>query len=226
VSAHRAEPQKNKRWKIAGLIGGLVIGLIVIGGAVALLSRSPAAVAPGPIGTLTSTATVAPSATATRTPEPSATPTKPAATATPRPTSTATPAATLTATATVAPTRAATRVLPTATPTISIAPLTLAIPRRETRDSLQLTFSTNVQPAEAGIIGALSLEVPAVEPLVIDRVLAQVGSGDQVLRVGVSITCGSVVEPITSQQVVMTLRDAAGQTLLTQTLDYTKRWCQ
>jgi serine/threonine protein kinase len=228
VSAHRTEPQRTNRWRLIGLFIGGVLGVLFIIGLLGGLLLPPGASNPtAPLfDSSPPTATHTPIVTLTRTPEPSATPTKPAATATPRPTSTATPAATLTATATVAPTRAATRVLPTATPTISIAPLTLAIPRRETRDSLQLTFSTNVQPAEAGIIGTLSMEVPAVEPLVIDRVLAQVGSGDQVLRVGVSINCGSVVEPITSQQVVVALRDAAGQTLLTQTLDYTKRWCQ
>jgi serine/threonine-protein kinase len=225
VSAHRAAPPQNNRRKITGLIVGLILGLIVIGGAVALLSRTPAAVAPSPISTLTSTATAAPMATATRTTEPSATPTKPATTATPpRATSTATPAATSTATTT--PTRVLTRVPPTATPAISIAPLTLAIPRRETRDTLSLTFRTSVLPADAGVIGVLSMSVPAVEALTIDRVLAQVGSGDQVLRVGVSINCGAVVEPIVSDQVIVTLRDADGQTLLTQTFDYIKRWCQ
>jgi hypothetical protein len=224
VSAHRAQPEKSNRWKFAGLIGGIVIGLIVIVGALALLARTPAAMAPNPIGTLTSTATAAPSATVPRTLEPSLTPTKPPATATQRPTATTTPAATPTATA--SPTRAVTRILPTATPPVSIAPLTLALPRREGRDNLALTFRTNVLPADAGIVGTLSLAVPAVEPLVINRDLAQVGSGDQVLRVGVAINCGSAVEPITSQQIVLTIRDETGQTLLTQTLDYTKRWCQ
>ncbi len=51
VSARRAEPEKSNRWKIAGLIGGIVIGLIVIVAALALLSRTPAAVAPSPIDT-------------------------------------------------------------------------------------------------------------------------------------------------------------------------------
>jgi len=83
-----------------------------------------------------------------------------------------------------------------------------------------------VLPADAGIIGSLSMAVPAVEPLVVNRDLAQVGSGEQVLRVGVSINCGSVVEPITSQQIVLTIHDDTGQTLLTQTVDYEKRWCQ
>ncbi len=109
---------------------------------------------------------------------------------------------------------------------MSIAPLTLAFPRSEARDKLSLTFRTTVLPADAGVIGTLSLAVPAVEPLVIARDLAQVGSGDQVLRVGVAINCGSITEPITSQQIILTIQDETGQTLLTQTVDYEKRWCQ
>jgi Protein kinase domain len=224
VSAHRAPPEKSNRWKMVGLIGGIVIGLIVIVGALSLLARTPAAVAPGPIGTLTSTATTAPTVTATRTAAPSQTPTAPPATSTPRPTSTATPAASPTAAA--SPTRGVTRLLPTATPSLSLAPLTLAFPRSEARDRLSLTFRTNVLPADAGIIGTLSLAVPAVEPLVINRDLAQVGSGEQVLRVGVAINCGSIVEPLTSQQIVLTIRDDAGRVLLTQPVDYEKRWCR
>jgi hypothetical protein len=119
-----------------------------------------------------------------------------------------------------------TRILPTATPPVSIAPLTLAFPRREGRDNLSLTFRTNVLPADAGIIGTLSMAVPPIEPLVTNRDLAQVGSGEQVLRVGVAINCGSIVEPITSQQIVLTLRDDTGRVLLTQPVDYEKRWCQ
>jgi hypothetical protein len=83
-----------------------------------------------------------------------------------------------------------------------------------------------VLPADSGVIGTLSMAVPAVEPLVIARNLAQVGSGEQVLSVGVTINCGSVTEPITSQQVVLTIQDEAGRTLLTQAVDYEKRWCQ
>jgi len=181
-------------------------------------------VAPSPIGTPTSTVTVAPSVTPTNTSVPSPTPTAPSATATQQPTATAAPAVTPTATA--SPTRVVTRVRSTATPSASIAPLTLAFPRSEGRDNLSLTFRTNVLPADAGIIGSLSMAVPAVEPLVVNRDLAQVGSGEQVLRVGVSINCGSVVEPITSQQIVLTIHDDTGQTLLTQTVDYEKRWCQ
>jgi hypothetical protein len=109
---------------------------------------------------------------------------------------------------------------------VSIAPLTLAFPRSEGRDGLSLTFRTSVLPADAGIIGTLSMAVPAVEPLVISRDLAQVGSGDQVLRVGVVINCGSILEPATSQQIVLTIRDEANRVLLEQPIDYEKRWCQ
>ena len=91
---------------------------------------------------------------------------------------------------------------------------------------MSLTFRTSVQPADAGIIGTLSMAVLPIEPLVINRDLAQVGSGDQVLRVGLAINCGSIVEPITSRQIVLTIRNDAGQTLLTQTVDYEKRWCE
>jgi len=109
---------------------------------------------------------------------------------------------------------------------VSITPLTLAFPRSEARDKLALTFSTAVLPADSGIIGTLSMAVPAIEPQVIARNLAQVGSGDQVLSVGVAINCGSITEPITSRQVILTIQDEAGQTLLTQTADYEKRWCE
>ena len=104
--------------------------------------------------------------------------------------------------------------------------MALALPRSEGRDSLSLAFQTNIQPADAGVIGTLSLAVPAVESFVRDRTLAQVGSGDQVLRVAVAINCGQVVDPITSQQIVLTLHDETGTVLLTQTVDYEKRWCE
>jgi serine/threonine-protein kinase len=223
VSARRVEPEKNNRWKIAGLIGGIAIGLIVIVGALALLARTPA-VAPGPIDSLTPTATSTPIATVTATPAPSQTPTVVPATSTREPTATAIRATTPTAPA--SPTRVVTRILPAATPSASIAPLTLALPRSEGRDNLSLTFRTDVQPDDAGVVGTLSLAVPAVEPYVINRDLAQIGSGEQVLRVGVAINCGAITDPITSQQIILTIRNAAGQVLLTQPVDYQKRWCQ
>ena len=224
VSARRTEPEKSNRWRVVGLIGGMVIGLIVIFAALGLLSRTPAAVAPSPIESPAPTLTRAPIATATRTPPPSNTPTIPTATATHEPTATTLPA--VTPTAATSPTPAALRILRTRTPAVSIAPLTLAFPRSEARDRLSLTFRTSVQPVDAGVIGTLSMAVPAVEQLVISRDLAQVGSGDQVLQVGVAINCGSIAEPITSQQITLTVRDATGQVLLSQPVDYVKRWCQ
>jgi hypothetical protein len=119
-----------------------------------------------------------------------------------------------------------TRVRPSATPSITIAPLTLAFPRSERPGSLSLTFRTTVLPADVGMIGTLSMAVPLIEPLVISRDLAQVGSGEQVLRVGVAINCGSIAEPIVSQQVILTIQDAAGNVLLTQPVDYEKHWCR
>jgi cell division septation protein DedD len=224
VSARRGAAETSKRWKIAGLIGGILIGLLVIVAALALLARTPAAVAPSPIATPVPTMTRAPIATATDTPAPQNTPTVPPATSTSQPTMTATPAAT--STTTTLPGRTATQILTAATPTVSIAPLTIAVPRSEARHKLTLTFQTAVLPAEAGVIGTLSMAVPAIEPLVVSRDLAQVGSGDQVLRVGVTINCGSITEPITSQQIVLTIRDDTGRVLLTQPFDYEKRWCQ
>jgi hypothetical protein len=227
VSVRRADPEKKNRWRLAGLIGGVLIGLLMIIGVIALASQTPAAVAPRPIETLRSTATFMPTTTPTTQPSPSHTPTRPTLTATSgpiEPTATSTTAAIPTATPRV--TRAATRFLPTVTPAISIAPLTLAFPRSQGRDNLSLAFQTNILPADAGVIGTLSLAVPAVEPFVIDRTLAQVGSGDQVLRVAVAINCGKVIEPITSPQIVLTLRDETGKALLTQSFEYEKQWCE
>ncbi len=70
------------------------------------------------------------------------------------------------------------------------------------------------------------MAVPAVEPLVLHQDLAQVGSGEQVLRVGVAVNCGLSTGPLTSQQIILTIRDQAGQVLLTQPMDYQKRWCE
>ncbi len=227
ISARRAEPERSNRWRIAGLIGGVLIGLMVILVLIAVAAQTPAAVSPGPIETLTPTTTHTPIAPATNTPKPSSTPTVSSATSTREPTASGATTPTATPpTATSTPTRAVTRVLLTATPSVTIAPLTLAFPRSEARDRLSLTFRTSVLPANAGIIGTLSLAVPAVESLVIDRDLAQVGSGEQVLRVAVSINCGSIAEPIVSQQIILMIQDSVGRVLLTQPLDYEKRWCQ
>jgi hypothetical protein len=227
VSVRRAEPEKKNRWKIAGLIGGVLIGLLVIIAVIALAAQTPAAVSPRPTETPRSTATLMPATTPTPQLPPSNTPTVPTSTVTSEPiepTATSTTAAKPTATPSA--TQATTRLLPTVTPAFSIAPLALAFPRSEGRDILSLTFRTNILPASAGIIGTLSMAVPSVEPFVLDRTLAQVGSGEQVLRLAVAINCGKVTEPITSQQIILTMRDEKGNVLLTQPLEYEKRWCE
>ena len=239
ISTRRSEPEKKNRWRVAGLIGGGLIGLLLIALLALWLGRTPAATL-SPIGTATSAVTALPGAatiTATRVP---ATAASPAATITPRatttvaltvqPTATTSPAVTSTRTPTGAPTntptRAPTRFVPTATPAISIAPFTLTFPRSEGRDNLSLTFRTAIVPVDAGIIGTLSMAVPDVEERVLDRSWAQVGSGDQVLRVAVAINCAGADGPITSRQIILTLRAPDGKVLLTQPVDYVKRWCE
>ena len=68
VSVRRAEPEKKNRWRMAGLIGGVLIGLLVIIGVIALASQTPAAVAPRPTETLRPTATFVPTTTPTTQP--------------------------------------------------------------------------------------------------------------------------------------------------------------
>lgn len=223
VSPRRSLSAARARWRMMGFIGGAIVALVMIVAIGLSIARSPAA--PAPIAS--ATPTVAPSPTAAISPTPIASPT-PAFTAAPLDTAppTATPTMVASPTATPRPTRAVTGVNATATPTLSIAPLELTFPRSEGRDNLMLTFRTTVSPADAGIVGVLSMDVPAVEPLVLNRTLAQVGSGEQVLRVGMSINCGQAQGPITSQQVALTIRADDGRVLLTQSLDYVKRWCE
>jgi serine/threonine protein kinase len=229
VSTRRVELQKSNRWKIAGLIGGVLLAVLLIAVVFALAAQTPAVVAPRPTETIAPTpatpiaTTIAtPIATPTAPPASPNTPTVPA-TSTSEPTQTPTAAAS--PTVTLLPTRVGTRLFATATPTVSIAPLALVIPRQENRQSLGLTFSTNVLPPDAGVIGTLSLSVPEVEPFVSDRTLAQVGSGEQVLRVAVEVSCARMTTPVTSRQAILTLLDAQGRVLLTQTFEYIKRWC-
>ncbi len=226
VSPRRSTGPRVRRsgWRIAGFIGGAIIALLMIVVVGLSIARSPAA-APASIATATPTVAASPPPAITPTPTAMAPPSQtPAPTGTPRPTST--PTSVASPTSTPRPTIAATRVLPAVTPVISIAPLTLAFPRSEGRDSLSLTFGTNVLPADAGIIGTLSMSVPAVEPFVTDRMLAQVGSGEQVLQVGVSINCGKTAGSVTSDQVVLTIGAQDGRVLLTQPVEYVKRWCE
>ena len=70
------------------------------------------------------------------------------------------------------------------------------------------------------------MAIPEVEPFVSDRALAQVGSGEQVLRVAITINCAKVTGPLISQQIILTLQDDQGKVLLTQPVPYIKRWCE
>ena len=220
VSQRRAASGAGNRWRITGLIGGVIVGLIAIAAVILASSPMPAA-APRPTDTAAPTAANVPAAVPSA--QPSDTPTIPPPTPTARPTSSPTVMASPTSTPSPAP--AVVRRFATAAPTVSIAPLTLAIPRQEGRASLALTFRTNVQPPDAGIVGTLSLSIPPIESYVIDRTIAQVGSGEQVLQVAVAINCPRVAGPITTDQIVLTVSDATGKVLLTQPVDYTKRWC-
>jgi hypothetical protein len=100
------------------------------------------------------------------------------------------------------------------------------IPRQDEPTTLGLTFSTHVRPDDFGPIGLLSMSIPPIEPYVVERDLAQVGSGTQALRVAVRISCLHVEDPLVTQQVIVTLRDPQGQLILSQTFEYVKRWCE
>ncbi len=99
------------------------------------------------------------------------------------------------------------------------------IPRVSERTALILTFRTFVQPADSGPLGVLSLDVPGLGANVSAPVQAQVGSGEQTLRVGLIVDCRQLPRAFTTDQVVVTLRSNAGRELLSQTFQYFKAWC-
>ena len=211
-------------------VAGGIVGLLIVIGAIGLLSSQPPAAISPPSGA----PIPAPSATAAPISTP---PPAPTVTPSPQPTRASVPAVaataalspTLSPTPTLKPTlsvRSATRPFFTPTPSVTIDPLALLMPRLETRTSLNLLFHTHVRPDDAGTIGTLSLSIPPIESRVINRGLAQVGSGEQSLQVSVSINCGSAPQRITTEQIVLTIRDDQGNTLFSQTLDYIKRWCE
>ncbi|MBP7687654.1 MAG: protein kinase [Thermoflexales bacterium] len=232
VTAHPAA--RDRRGWVFGLIGLL----IVIAAAIGLATRTPAA-APGPIepaGPNTPTPpavvpTTASAATPTTNPPVSPLPATaagaaaPAITATPLPTVLATSSPTPAPTLTRTPSRTPRRVTVTPTPAISIDPLKLMIPRQSDRTTLILTFRTVVRPSDSGPLGLLSLQVPGIDPTLIEPILAQVGSGEQTLRVGVSVDCRRWLESFTTDQVIVTLTSESGRVLLSQTVQYFKTWC-
>ncbi len=224
VSPRRSSAARGSRWRLIGFIGGAIVALAMIITLGLVIVRSPAAVAPIPSVPPVPPSIISPTLTSSPTPIAALSPT---ATATPANTvqPTATPTSTAQPTLTATPTRAVTRAFFTPTPAISIAPLTLALPRSDGSDSLSLTFNTTILPADAGVIGTLSLSVPGLESLVIAQTLAQVSSGEQVLVVGLHLNCGLNPEPLTSRQILLTIRDTANRVLLSQSMDYVKRWC-
>jgi serine/threonine protein kinase len=227
---HRVRTQRSttdRRWIVGGIIGLLfVIGLIGL-----LASRSSSTVTQSQ-ATATSMAVITPTALPASSRVPSAAPTSQPAMIS---TQAIVVSTDVTLTPTIAPTFtstlrpiAATRIFFTPTPTIpiTIEPLALLMPRREDRASLILLFHTHIRPDNAGPIGQLSMSVPSIEPLIKDRGLAQVGSGDQTLSVSVLINCNLLQESLTTQQILLIIRNDQGQTVYAQPLDYTKTWCK
>jgi hypothetical protein len=153
----------------------------------------------------------------------------PAAATTPIISTPSTATSTPTVTPTLKPALALTnavRVTSTPTVPISIEPLTLLIPRKDDRASLMLLFHTHIRPDNAGPIGMLSMSIPAIEPLIQDRSLATLGSGDQTVGASIVLNCNLLVDSITTQQVLLIVQDAQGKTIYAQALDYMKTWCQ
>jgi len=213
----------DRRWIVPG-----IVGVLIIVGVIALWSSRSQVAAPSPTDTPVPTMTIAPTALpviqptslatpiASPQPIPSSTPTVlPSSVSTPTPTSTTAPR----------PVFSVTRRIPTATPTLAIEPFTLLMPRQADAATLGLSFGTRIQPVDRGPIGTLSMSIPAIEPYVIEHGLAQVGSGEQSLRVSIKVDCRKVIDPIITRQVIVLLTDPSGKVLLSQTFDYTKQWC-
>lgn len=70
------------------------------------------------------------------------------------------------------------------------------------------------------------MSVPPIESRVVERDLFRVGSGEQFMRVSITINCAGVSAPITTDEIVLIVQDDQGRTLLSQTVPYVKTWCQ
>jgi serine/threonine protein kinase len=226
ASTHRVRTQRTSvdwRW-----IAGGIVGLLILIGLIGLLSsQSSASVAPSisaspVISTATSialpTATLEPTATPTR--QPSLTPT---------PTVSTSAIISATPIVVVPVTRVPTltvRATPTPSVTIIVQPLALLMPRRENSSRLELFFSTHVAPEDSGPIGSLSLSIPAIEPLIIDRGFSQVGSGEQTVSAAITIDCKLATGPIETQQVTLIIQAQNGRVIFSQVIEYRKTWCE
>src|SRR5512143_2629432 len=221
----RAQVSVDRRW-----IAGRIVGLLILIGLIGLLSSqssttlAPATDMPTAIAT---TLSVMPTAS----PVPTTLPTSRPSLA---PTPTISASAIIFVTPTITPSPSATRAPATvrAVPTpvitlpVSIEPLSLLIPRRESQTQLALLFSTHIRPENAGPIGLLSISIPPIEPLVVNRQLAQVGSGEQTLAASIAINCNLLPEPIETRQLLLIIRNPQGSVIYAQALDYIKTWCQ
>ncbi len=233
-TARRVVPTRAKiDWR---LIAGGLIGLLILIGLISVLSAQPQAAvvqstsAPTSIVQATSTSmpVASPVVLIAPTDRPSIT-VVPTASTTPIVSTTSTATAMPTITPTPKPALALTNVVRvTATPTtpISIEPLTLLTPRKEDRATLMLLFHTYIRPDNAGPIGMLSMSIPSIDPLITERGLAAVSSGDQTLGVSIGLNCNVLSGSITTQQVLLIVQDAQGKTIYAQAVDYTKTWCQ
>ncbi len=90
---------------------------------------------------------------------------------------------------------------------------------------LILTFHTVIQPMDSGPLGIASLQVPGLTADWTKPILAQVGSGEQTLRVGISVDCQKAPDPIVTNTVIVTLRAMDGRVLASQSFEYRKNWC-
>jgi serine/threonine-protein kinase len=218
-----ARPAIDWRW-----IAGGIVGLLIVIGLIGLLSaRSSASVAPA-ISPSPSIGPVTSIALPTATLEPTATPTQPPS-LTPTPAISASASISVTPIVAATPTRVPTlavRATPTPSITVSVRPLALLMPRHENSSRLELFFNTHISPENAGPIGTLSMSIPAIEPLIVDRDFSQVGSGDQTLSASIAINCMLASGPIETQQVVLIIQSEQRRVIFSQVLDYRKTWCQ
>ena len=221
----RARASVDRRWIAGGIVGLLImIGLIGLLSSQSSTTLAPATNTPTAIATTLSVIpTASPVPTTVPTSQPSLTPTP-----------TISASAIISVTPTIQPSPAPTRALatvravttPVVTLPVSIEPLSLLMPRRESQTQLALLFSTHIRPDNAGPIGLLSISIPPIEPLVVDRQLAQVGSGEQTLAASIGINCNLLPEPIETRQLLLIIRNTQGSVIYAQALDYIKRWCQ
>ena len=240
AAAEQAPAETRRRLPAIGWMAAGLVGLVAL---VAVIVASSGANAPGaaPVPTASATlqATVAsapaqspslapavsPTVASTRAPTPSTAATLPgAASATasgPAPTASAVALRSVTPVA-VAPTRSP-------SPAFTVVSLILKPPanRVSPPDRLDLIFDAVLRPTSGGPFGQLFAYVPEIDGLVTQRVGAQVTSGTQVLRVTLIVDCAQFGGPLTTDKVLLEIRQTdRSPTLYATSIDYTKQWCR